>query len=102
MALVTCMECQQEVSQLAIACPGCGAPVQNINTARAIGDNVNTIQEPSKRLKLHIIGSVVVIFLSLMLFAQEASVIKKLGLICGFGGFCWFIVTKLRIWWHHK
>jgi hypothetical protein len=38
MALIKCRECQKEVSDSAISCPGCGAPIAS--AALKKGDNV--------------------------------------------------------------
>lgn len=35
MALINCTECSKEISELAAACPGCGAPVLKANSAPA-------------------------------------------------------------------
>lgn len=36
MALIQCAECQKEVSNKALSCPNCGAPVSGISSAEAI------------------------------------------------------------------
>lgn len=33
MALISCKECRKEISSLAAACPGCGAPIPQVNDA---------------------------------------------------------------------
>lgn len=35
MALISCTECSKEISELAVACPGCGAPVSKTRSASA-------------------------------------------------------------------
>ena len=68
-----------------------------------------TIQQTSKKLKLHLIISTIMVMIGVVgaiavmpgnLSPNEApSPIWGLSLLCGF---VWFIVTKIRIWWDHK
>jgi hypothetical protein len=54
MPLVQCSECGASVSSAAAACPKCGAPPPAVHAAT--GGTLTTTQQTSKRLKLHIVG----------------------------------------------
>lgn len=104
MALVKCPECGTQVSTAASACPKCGAPI----ATSGIGTPLSTIQQTSKRLKVHIIFSSLAFWFGLiwLLIAinsdsptPSTSPIPVLLIIIGL---VWFLITKLRIWWHHK
>ena len=112
MALINCDECNKEVSDKAETCPQCGAPIANALETKAAGSQIKTIQETSKKFKLHSI-------ISGALFIIGTAWMTQLGdtppgstgssLIAGLIafslmviGFLWFIINQLRIWWHHK
>ena len=108
MPLISCPECSRQVSDAAPACPACGVPIAAASDARAAGVPLTTIQETSKRLKLHILGSVALIVISITWLLgsvntddpnEAAGGVSILLLLIGL---IWFIVTRFRIWWHHK
>lgn len=109
MALIQCSECNNTVSNKAVACPHCGAPVARAATEyAAIGTRVSTVQETSKRLKLNILFSALFwwtgfIWLMVELNSVEgpSRSIAIAGLLLFVGG-VWYLITKFRIWWHHK
>lgn len=87
-----------------MSCPQCGAPI----SGAAISAPLTTVQETSKQLKLHIILSALLFWGGLLWFfvaasghqpGQEVSPWPALSL---FVGMVWYLVTKIRIWWHHK
>lgn len=106
MALVTCIECGRTVSNLASACPNCGAPVQGRAAAAAVGQGVVTTEATSKRLKLHSLGAgILVIFGFAASIAAAYSGSKEPSLVGGLSiliGLPWFVITRFRIWWHHR
>jgi endogenous inhibitor of DNA gyrase (YacG/DUF329 family) len=109
MAIIHCPECGKTVSDTAAACPGCGAPVARAASERAaIGTTVSTIQETSKRLKIHIIGSSLFWWAGVILVVisfnatTDSSTMGVVGLLLLLVGTIWHIITKLRVWWHHK
>ena len=57
MPLINCPECNHECSSTATACPKCGYPITNAADAMAVGTQITTIQETSKRFKIHLIGA---------------------------------------------
>lgn len=105
MALVNCSECGNPVSTAAASCPKCGAPVGSDK----IGTPLSTIQKTSKHLKIQIIISsllccigIIGFFIILLLEDQMRNpfVITSPILIL-FTGLVWYIIIKVRIWWHH-
>jgi len=104
MALVACAECGKDVSTQATSCPHCGAPV----SSAAVGSPVRTIELTSKRLKLHELFSVLLLLVGLIwtISASQSSAGRDgAGVLPGVllaAGFVWFVVTRFRIWWHHK
>jgi hypothetical protein len=79
----------------------------------AAGAQLRTIQETSKRLKLHILISAVLFWGGLlwMFLAIQGARADEQGFstltpmittLMMLTGFVWYIVTKVRIWWHHK
>lgn len=105
MALVKCPECGTQVSTAASACPKCGAPI----ATPGIGTPLSTIQQTSKRLKVHIIFSSLAFWIGLIWFlvainseSQPPSAPSPIPVFLFLIGAIWFLVTKFRIWWHHK
>lgn len=108
MALVSCPECKHQVSNTAAACPQCGAPVAEASGSKAAGVPLTTIQETSKKLKLNIVFSSTLFWIGLVwAFAinnaadqnVEPSVIPSFFVLVGI---VWYLITRFRIWWHHK
>lgn len=76
---------------------------------KAVGTPLTTVQETSKRLKLHTLGSVFLLIVGLvwLIIAIQAesgsnNVNTTIPAFMVWIGFIWFIVTRFRIWWHHK
>lgn len=106
MALINCNECNQEVSDKAVSCPKCGAPIATAQEIKAAGVRLSTVQETSKKFKLHSLISVTLVIIGFIwLFAtannppSEASNIPLLPITVGL---IWYIVNRFRVWWHHK
>lgn len=108
MALIACPECKQQVSNTAVGCPHCGAPIAGADDGEAAGAVLTTTQETSKRLKVQIIFASLVFWPSLFWAivqlgaAQEGQGSASTPLFLLLASFSWYMVTKLRIWWHHK
>lgn len=113
MALINCPDCNHQVSDAAPACPSCGRPIAGAAEAQAAGAPLQTVQETSKRLKAHtLLGWLLILAGGLMAWgatkAMETAeggnlgVVVALGLYAMLGGLVWLIVTRIRIWWHHK
>jgi len=108
MSLIHCPECNREISSSAATCPGCGTPIAAAADTLATGSPLTTIQETSKRFKVQLLGAwcvfiigwtMVFITVKDMTAGGEPSPVP--GLVV-FAGFAWWVVTKFRIWWHHR
>ena len=105
MALVKCPECDTQVSTAASACPKCGAPI----ATQGIGTPLSTIQQTSKRLKAHIIFSSLAFWIGLVWLlivinsdSKTPDTSTPIPVLLLLIGLIWFLITKFRIWWHHK
>ena len=103
MAMIKCSECGTEVSSKASACPKCACPIAGTPT-----ESTQTIEQTSKRLKLHYLiasvgmaaGILIVIFSVLTVPVSYAGVV--VGAALAGVSMIWVWVTRVRIWWHHK
>jgi len=109
MSLVQCKECSKEVSDKAVSCPHCGAPVVGAAESRAAGARLTTTQGTSKKLKLQSVLSsalmlIGIVWLSMTLVAAEGGAVNDASteMIILAVGLTWHLVTRLRIWWHHE
>ena len=106
MALITCEECQSDVSSAATVCPKCGNPITMAKSIKSTGVPINTIQETSKKFKMQSLLSSTLMVLGLAVGCATIDDVDpdtSNGGIVGFIiGFVWYIVNKVRIWWHHK
>lgn len=108
MALISCPECNNQVSSTAATCPQCGAPIAEAVGSKAAGTPLTTVQETSKKLKIHIIFSSIVFWVGVIwLFvgindAKQGAGQPVIPVSLLFVGLVWYMVTKFRIWWHHK
>ena len=108
MALINCTECKKEISNTAISCPHCGASIKTEkNTVFSNLDTI-TIQQTSKKLKIHTIYSILIIIIGFILNIKSqllgtfAIYIAIVGQVFILIGLFWLIITRLRIWWNHK
>lgn len=100
MPLINCPDCNTEVSDRAPACLKCGAPIASAKEVSAVGTKLTTTQSTSKQLKLEsLIASAVLIAGVLITIASSGP--SPFGALVIFIGLIWFIVTRIRIWWHH-
>ncbi|ALP53990.1 hypothetical protein Tel_13060 [Candidatus Tenderia electrophaga] len=106
MALIDCPECGKKVSDAATSCPNCGIGIASARETQAAGTPLTTIQETGKRLKLHTIGAVLLLLVGAIWFFSQPTGIEQHASpwppLLMFLGLTWYLVTKLRIWWHHK
>ena len=72
-------------------------------------ESITTIQETGKRLKLHTIGAVIMLVVGLLWFFENVATMSmtneppsKIATTLMVSGFIWYIITRFRIWWHHK
>ena len=105
MALIKCHECGDQISDKAAACFKCGAPVATSEEYVATGTQLTTVQETSKKLKKRVIISLCLILFGTLLGVVMKDNPKGPGLLPGLmilAGITLYIVTKGKIWWHHK
>jgi uncharacterized membrane protein YvbJ len=104
MALVKCPECGNQVSTAAASCPKCGAPVGS----PGISTPLATIQQTSKRLKLHSLFSSITLCIGLVWLiagiagGEAGASPSPVAIILLLVGIVWYIATRFRIWWHHE
>jgi predicted amidophosphoribosyltransferase len=111
MTLITCPECAAEISSHAEACPHCGVPIAKVRETEEASERLQTIQQISKKLKLHNLISLSLLFSgiagasvlrSLAKSGRPASseVVAIVALLVLVGG-VWYLVTRIRVWRHH-
>ncbi len=98
MALIKCPECSQEVSDKAASCPNCGVGIVAVKETKAAGAPLTTTQLTSKKIKIQILLSIFIIIFGMVITAINYPVV---GILTILGGIVWFIITKIRKWWHH-
>jgi uncharacterized membrane protein YvbJ len=108
MALINCPECERQVSNAAPFCPGCGVGISTDNEAVGSGvQHLTTTQATSKKFKAQILFATLLfwcgLFEVLLALGVETrnSTTGTLSSLAMAVGVSWYIVTKLRIWWHH-
>lgn len=84
MALITCLDCKHQVSDVASACPNCGRPTDGASTilGRANGQH-GAVKVVS--LVLLIIGG--------LMFISQPGGLSVLGLWLGVSGFVCFLIA---------
>ena len=108
MALISCPECGREISSAAPACPGCGAPIATAQSMQTIGVPVTTMQETSKRLKGHTVLASLMVGVGVLWGSASSPTsadhwLSSVGpTLMILGGLVWYLVTKVRVWWHHR
>lgn len=105
MALIKCSECGGQVSDKAASCPHCGAPISRAKETSAAGQELTTIQQTSKKLKLHTVLSVLIAVIGIIVLFGDSDAEghgASFGALLAIGGLTWFFVTRIRIWWHHS
>lgn len=106
MALINCPDCGKEVSENAPACPKCGAPIAGAQESAGSGvAQLQTIQETSKKFKIHSLLAVTVLIIgcTIIVVAKNAgSETGPTGPLLVTAGLFWYCVNRFRIWWHHK
>jgi len=111
MELIKCVECSQKVSDNIPTCPHCGATIVRAAEQKEVEVPLMTIQETGKGLtKNQILISASLFFCGIILllkFSFTASESRLPGLalvsvLMTVSGIIFYVVTKIRIWWHQK
>jgi hypothetical protein len=104
MAIINCYECSTKISTNATSCPKCGALIKS-KGLKGVDETVTT-ELTSKRLKLQVILSKVLLVPAFAIFMvgvnQGSSLISYLGGLVGMAALLWLGVTNLRIYWNHE
>jgi len=105
MALIQCEECGHKVSDKAPSCINCGYPIAGNLEVKAIGTPVTTMQETSKAIKSHMVIATCMILggctVSLVSAGSQSAGGTSLGIWLMLLGFIWYLITRVRGWWHH-
>jgi uncharacterized membrane protein YvbJ len=107
MALINCPECGATISDQAISCPRCAFPLQNnVSQESDEDDNVQTIQQTSKKLKSQELVWIVLTFLGFILLLLGVfngdSGLLQVGFISTIVGAILYFIIRAKIWWHHE
>jgi hypothetical protein len=109
MALINCPECERQVSNAAPFCPGCGVRVaDDIESVGSGVQQLTTTQATSKRFKAQKLFATLLfwggLFEVLLASAVDtrSSYTGALSSLAMVVGVIWYLVVKLRIWWHHE
>jgi uncharacterized membrane protein YvbJ len=108
MALIKCSECGGHVSDKAASCPHCGAPISRAKETIAAGQELRTIQQTSKKFKAHSLISITITIIGFLMVVRAVTaeeMTSGFGAFSGLlflGGALWYVVTNIRIWWHHS
>lgn len=100
MALITCPDCNREVSSSAASCPGCGYPVAQ---AIATGGQsavlpTTTIEQTSKRWKSIKLTAAFLVVIGLLLTMS----VPTFGAFVLLLGLSMAIYAGIGSWWHHS
>jgi len=97
-----CPECATQIFEKVPFCPKCGLPISDENLTTK--PNIVTTQETSKTLKIHslISGLLMIVGFGMTVAGSRTGDMSPWMLFLIFIGLVWFIITRFRIWWHHK
>jgi len=110
MALIACPECNRQISDSAATCPGCGIEVASAMESRAAGARLSTVQLTSKKFKIHTLIAIGLFVLGVIWMLVESQRVQAgqqggetpFAVLFMLSGLIWYVVTRIRIWWHHK
>ncbi|HYW05003.1 MAG TPA: hypothetical protein VFA86_13795 [Gammaproteobacteria bacterium] len=99
MALINCVECSHQVSDQAASCPNCGAPTATGRRAAM------PVEQTAKRFKAQTVLAVMAIIAG-FIFTTAAAGSGSIAFVVAtsvltLGGIVWFVVIRVRTWWHH-
>ena len=105
MAMIKCAECSRDISDKAVSCPHCGAPLQPRST-QVTGTVV--IESTSKTWKLVWLISSLSLFTGLGLVGLNfgrpgpSTWLASIGILMASFGFIGMIAGKFGAWWNHR
>ncbi|HET7175980.1 MAG TPA: zinc ribbon domain-containing protein [Gammaproteobacteria bacterium] len=100
--LIKCGECGREISDQAMACPGCGAPIAKVaatgSAADEVSNGVQTIEQTSKKWKALQLGASVAIAAGIV-FMMAGNM--GFGAFLAFIGIITYIYGRAGAWWQN-
>ena len=97
-----CPECNNDVSTLAKSCPKCGAPITAISKNFNQSEEITTVQLTSKKLKKQGCIYPIVLIIIALIIGQAGHFGARTGVFLVLAAVIIYIITNIRIWWHHK
>ena len=64
-------------------------------------DTITTIQATSKRFKAQVALSAITFWIGLIAWFTSGPDLQPWVPVATIGGACWYVLTKIRVWWHH-
>ncbi len=103
MALIVCSECGRAISNKAVACIGCGAPLASSSQIDLIPRNAPLKPPSLKHLRRHLLGGSLTLMAGLgMALAADAvpggNFAKLAAALVLIAGLSWTLVTLVRLW----
>lgn len=97
MALITCHECNAQVSSEAAACPKCGAPIKS-DAANVAAGRVVTTQQTSKVFKVGQLLAALLMVIGVVSCSQGERVASASWWIAGV---VLWVAARLGAWWRN-
>ena len=106
MAIISCPECKNEISDKAKSCPHCGFPLKSEKT-KDNEETTQTIQLTKKKYKIQQIFMFLLAVVGLILVFRgcvndERATEGTIGLVLLLIAAIWYLIVGFWVWWHHK
>jgi len=101
MALITCPDCQKQISDQAPTCPHCGRPMQAVEKA----EKVQTIEATGKRYKgMQLVGGLLISLgvVSCVYQVYDPMPSSTMPVIFIVVGVLVMVFGRFGAWWHHE
>ena len=102
--IVQCSECHHPISDKALSCPNCGAPM-TVTEPTTYSQKTVLIEKTSKRYKLRDVYWMVSLFVGLILALASASNSSTawmvIGIVIVVASLLWAFMNAISTWWHH-
>ncbi len=102
-ALIVCSECGRAISNKAVACIGCGAPVESPTQIDLIPRNARVKPPSLKQLKRQLLSGSLTLILGVGLAMSAdrlpgGQIDKLAAALLLIAGMAWTLVTLVRLW----
>lgn len=94
MPLISCPDCEREVSDRAPTCPSCGCPL--------VDEPPQVIEQTSKSIKGVILVGVMMAMAGFLATTAQNDDVARLGILGIVFGLLIFVLGWLSAWWHHR